>query len=219
MPRALAFLLLVAICGSRAHAQPTLAGVTLAPADGALTSRRVATVGGSVSGDAPPFAVTFLVDGVVESQITGLNAGEPFQHGISLATDGQRTFTLRARDANGRQTTARAGAITLDTAPPAAPILITPQPIVSNQPTITLKGIHPEPPRPGQPAPKVLFIGPPQVRFSPAQPQDVSDPSGIFETKCDVSTLPDGTYTFRLIAIDAAGNFSEASQVQLKGKR
>lgn len=219
MPRALAFVLLVTMSASRCLAQPTLSGVTLAPADGSLTMNRVATVGGSVSGDAPPFAVTFLVDGLIESQISGLAAGEPFQHGITLATDGARTFTLRAQDAKGRTATARAGTVTLDTVPPGAPILITPQPIVSNQPSITLKGIHPEPPRPGQPAPKVLVMGPPQVRFTPAQPQDVTDPSGIFETKCDVSTLPDGTYTFRLIAIDAAGNFSQSAQVLLKGKR
>ena len=218
---ALALVLLCGLAGAvcAQGAGPTVSGLTIAPADGSVTNARAVQVGGQVAGTAAPFSVTFLVDGVIESQIQNLAAGEPFLHGISVGGDGVHTFTVRARDAAGAISTARAGAVTLDTTPPAAPILITPQPIVSNQNTITLKGIHPEPPRQGQPPPKILVLGPQGARFTPPQPQVVTDPNGMFQTAIDVSALPDGTYTFRLIAIDAAGNFSDATQVSMAGKR
>ena len=204
---------------SAALAQAPTVSATLAPAAGSLTNQPVTQVAGSVSGAAAPFTVSFLVDGTIESQIQNLAAGEQFRHGISLVGDGARRFTVRVRDAAGAQATQEVGSITLDTTPPAAPILLTPVPIVSNQNTITLKGIHPEPPRPGQTgaqAPKVLVLGPARVRFTPAQPQIVTDPNGQFETTADVSGLPDGSYSFKLIAIDAAGNFSSSSTLQFK---
>lgn len=216
----LALAILTALAAGAACAQAPSVVATLTPAAGSLTNANVAQVAGSASGAAPPLAVTFLVDGAIESQVTGLASGEAFRHGISLATDGPHAFSVRVRDAAGREATQAIGSITLDRTPPGAPVLITPQPIVSNQNTLTLKGIHPEPPRPGvTPLPKILVLGPPQVRFTPAQPQDVTDPAGLFETTADVSQLPDGTYTFRLIAVDAAGNFSSSTRLELKGER
>ena len=226
----LACLCFASFWASPAHAQvtpptltpPTIAA-TLAPVAGTVTNARVAQVSGQIAGAAAPFSVTFLVDGTIESQINGLAAGEAFQHGITLAVDGARRFSVRARDANGAQATSELGTITLDTTPPAAPILLTMQPIVTNQNLLKLKGVHPEPPRPGNatpgnggPGPRVLILGPSQVRFTPAQPQAVTDPSGIFETQADLTNLPDGTYSFRLIAIDAVGNFSQSSVSSFK---
>lgn len=215
-----ALAIFTALIAGAAQAQAPSVLATLSPAPGSLTNAPAAQVAGSANGAAPPFAVTFVVDGAIESQVTGLAAGEAFRHGISLAADGPHAFSVRVRDAAGREATQALGSITLDRTPPPAPVLITPQPIVSNQNTLTLKGIHPEPPRPGvTPLPKILVLGPPQVRFTPAQPQDVADLAGLFETVADVSGLPDGTYTFRLIAVDAAGNFSTSTRLELKGKR
>lgn len=215
----LSFALVAHLAGAAlAQTGPTIGGVTLSPSAGSITNTRVAQVAASVSGNAPPFSVTFLVDGVIESQIQNLAAGEQFRHGISLVGGGPKRFTLRARDAAGATSTQDAGSVTLDTTGPAAPILLTPVPIVSNQNTLILKGIHPEPPRPGATTtpPKVLVLGPSQARFSPTQPQDITDPNGQFQTTIDVTNLPDGSYSFRLIAIDAAGNFSETSSLQFK---
>lgn len=201
---------------SAAAAQAPAVNATLAPVAGSLTNQPVVQVSGTVGGTAP-FTVTFLVDGTVESQIQNLAAGEQFRHGISLVGDGAKRFTVRARDAAGAVATQELGQVTFDTTGPASPVLLNPLPIVSNQNTITLKGIHPEPPRPGQTQqPKVLVLGPPGARFTPAQPQTVSDPNGQFETTVDVTNLADGSYQFRLIAIDAAGNFSSSSTLQFK---
>jgi hypothetical protein len=213
-------IVLLAATALAARAQAPAVNATLSPAAGTLTNNGVAQVAGSVGGGSPPFTVTFVVDGAIESQITGLTAGEQFRHGISVVGDGPHAFSVRARNAAGQESTSALGSITLDRTPPAAPILLNPQPISSNQNTLTLKGFHPEPPRPGMTQqPKILVMGPPQVTFTPAQPQTLTDPSGMFETVANVAQLPDGTYTFRIIAIDAAGNFSSTTRLELGSRK
>ena len=217
MRRPLLYLVALACLAPAALAQAPAVNATLTPTAGSLTNQPLVQVAGTVGGAAAPFTVTFLIDGVIESQIQNLAAGEQFRHGISLVGDGAKRVSVRARDAAGATSTQDLGAVTLDTTGPAAPFLQNPLPIVSNQNQIVLKGIHPEPPRPGQTQlPKVLVLGPSQVRFTPAQPQTVNDPGGRFETTADVTNLPDGSYSFRLIAIDAAGNFSSSSTLQFK---
>lgn len=213
-------LVLFAATALACRAQAPAVNATLSPAAGTLTNTAVAQVAGSVSGASAPFTVTFVVDGAIESQITGLAAGEAFRHGITLVGDGPHAFTVRARNAAGQEASSALGSITLDKTPPAAPVLLNPQPITSNQNTLTLKGFHPEPPRPGMTQqPKILVIGPPQVTFTPPQPQTLTDPSGMFETTANVAALPDGTYTFRILAIDAAGNFSSTTRLTLGSRK
>jgi hypothetical protein len=180
----------------------------------------VAVVEGRVSGDVEPFKVTFLVDGTIESQVSGLARDEAFRHTIGLATDGPHSFVLRASDPLGNVAIASAGSVVLDRAPPVTPTLVSPSRVVTNQPTITVRGlVAPEPSAAlsGR-FPSVWLRGPQGMSFGPSQPQPVTDASGRFETIADLSRLADGTYTIEVLAIDAAGNVSSASTVALDAK-
>jgi hypothetical protein len=211
---------IVTVTNADPKRQVLLENLALAPPAGSLTRTGVVSVAGSIRGDVGPFTVTFMIDGVAESQIAGLSSGEAFRHAIGLPGDGTRSFSVRGRDALGNEVVTTVGSVTVDRTPPAPPVLLTPDPVVTNQPVVTLRGIADRAgpsPGPGQ-LPASLILGPAGGLYTPAQPQSIADPGGRFETALDVSRLADGSYTFRITGFDAAGNPAGPVSIALRAR-
>ncbi len=203
---------------------PTLDQLVMTPADGTVTNNPAVTISGVVNGEVPPFTVNVFVDGLVQSQITGLQQGQQFNHTLTLPSDGPHTISINAVNSNtppDEGETVTLGTITLDTEAPEAPRITRPSP--SEQPFVVqgtgflLEGYSSERDSsttdPG--APYVTIEGPSGIVYSPALPLEIDSVSGMFSTSVDVSGLDDGTYTLLVRVVDEAGNTDTGSTAQV----
>ena len=195
-----------------AGAGPSLTGLTLTPPSGTVTSAPGVVVRGTAGGGRPPLRVTFLVDGFVESSLGGLAASTPFAQTLTLPGEGSHTLTVRVQDATGVVSSVQTlGTVTLDRTPPLPPLVTSPSPgapLITNLSSITISGVVREQTPTSGIRPRVLLRCAAPIRFTPAQPQEVTDPGGRFSTIADLTSLPDGAYVIEVLVADAAGNWS-----------
>ena len=203
---------------------PTISNATMDPPDGTLTNNPAVLIRGTVTGNGGPFTVYFLVDGFVESQVSGLSSGENFTHTLTLATDGVHTISLRAQNNNALAAAGavrQLGKITLDRVAPSAPVIVEPNP-VGPMPIVTgvgftVRGFSGErsPSSTSTARPVVLAAGPPNVSFAPASPLAIDQGTGEFRTQVNVANLEDGQHRLTFTCRDAAGNIGPSSTVDV----
>lgn len=191
---------------------PSLSGLSLNPPPGTVTNAPGVVVRGTVAGGTPPLRVTFLVDGFVESSLGGLAPGTPFAHTLTLPGEGSHGLTVRVQDATGALGPVQdLGSVTLDRTPPLPPLITAPPPgapLITNASTITISGVVRELLGASGPPPRILVRSAAPIRFTPSQPQAVTDAGGRFSTVADLRSLPDGAYVIEVLVADAAGNWS-----------
>lgn len=189
-------------------------GLTLLPAPGSIVNGGGIQIRGTVTGNAPPYRMTFFLDGLLTSRLTALPVGQTFAHGLTLVGEGSHTLEVESRDSAGLDERMTAGTITLDRTPPPPPFLLAPLPGSStNQDVVTLMGRLAElDQNPGNMQfPGVTIVVSGGVRVEPSSSIRVTDPAGVFTARLILTGLPDGDYPIRLISQDEAGNFSNGT--------
>jgi len=200
----------------------SVTGLQMTPPAGTVTNNPGIMLRGTVTGTGGPFLVTFLVDGFVESTLTGLASGTSFGHTLTLAGDGAHTVQVRAGSAAGAVFGPQPlGTVTLDRTPPGPPIITSPSPTApfhTSADTFVIAGVAPETPSGGASPGKIFMRSSAAVRFSPVQPQTVTG-TGSFTTTVDISALPDGLYVIDVFYSGGAGNYSSpAARFQVAGR-
>jgi hypothetical protein len=202
--------------------QPTAPVVTatIQPIDGALTRNPGVTITGSITGDVPPLAVNIFIDGLLESQITGLNPGQEFIHTVNLPSEGGHSISIQGVNSavppNQGQATFL-GQVTLDRTAPQAPVILRPDPslgtLVTNASTILIEGFTSErdPITTDSLIPGIELQGPSGVTFAPPAPLPIDPVTGRFQTEANISALPDGTYSVDVAVVDSVGNSDTGS--------
>ncbi len=203
---------------------PAINNATIEPAPNTITNNPAVLVRGSVNGTNGPFTVNFIVDGFLESQITGLGNGDNFSHTLTLSTDGVHNISIRAENSNAPPesgTLVNLGQINLDRVDPAAPVIIEPNPVgptpVVTSAGLTIRGFSGErsPSNTSTQLPVVLVSGPPGVSFAPGSPLTIDPQTGQFETRANVASLQDGEHRLTFAVRDAAGNSGPGSSVEV----
>lgn len=197
---------------------------TLDPPSGTITKNPGIVIRGSITGQVSPLTVNIFVDGLLESQITGLTSGQSFIHTLTLPGDGPHTISIQGVNSNTPPDAGLAtvlGTVTLDRTAPAAPLLIQPNPtlgpVITRQPTLTIEGFSSERDTVATDtlAPQILLQGPPGVVFTPPSPLPVDNSTGRFLTTAAIAVLADGNYFVDVTAVDEAGNLGPQSTTRI----
>ncbi|HLL00560.1 MAG TPA: Ig-like domain-containing protein, partial [Myxococcaceae bacterium] len=179
---------------------PPAAPVVQTPANGSTTNDNTPTFSGTA--DPGSTEVTLTVTGPGGARvITGIpvvGGSWTYTPAASLP-DGQFTVSATARDAAGNVSpVSNTNTFTVDTAAPAAPVVVTPaNGSTTNNPTVVLSGT-------AEPGSTVLVV----LNNAPAVPV-MADAAGNWSLP--VAGLTDGVYTVNATSMDAAGNTSPVS--------
>ncbi len=176
---------------------PPAPPVVLLPADGAVTSDNTPTYSGTAE---PGSLVTVMVDGTPVGTIAADGAGNWTFTPASPVEDGAHTVRVTATDAVGNTSpTSSPNTFTVDTLPPAAPVVIAPaNGSVTSDNTPTYSGI-------AEPGSVVTIV----VEGTPVG-TTMADGAGNWSLT-PVAPLADGPHSVSATATDAVGNISPTS--------
>lgn len=99
----------------------SLSDLELSPPDGSIVSAPGLRIRGRVTGPHGPYQVGFLVNGIMESSLTGLASGTVFAHMLNLPGEGSHSLSLRLQRGLQVIETKALGLVTLDRSLPSAP--------------------------------------------------------------------------------------------------
>ncbi|MCO4782648.1 MAG: Ig-like domain repeat protein [Candidatus Cloacimonetes bacterium] len=196
-----------------------LQDLSLVPPNGSLTGHSGVMIQGTVTGTVAPFTVKFFMDDFLNSEVSSLKTGDKFSHTLNMSEEGTHCFSAQAVNSNTpifAGPVVAIGCIELDLTAPNAPIIITPSPtsgtLLTKGPSITIDGIT-EPDKNSENIlkPKLHYIGPSGVTFTPSSPLEIDAGTGRFNIEADIQSLPDGQHIIELRAEDEVGNSSETS--------
>ncbi|PCJ19831.1 MAG: hypothetical protein COB02_06495 [Candidatus Cloacimonadota bacterium] len=196
----------------------TLVNLELVPPSGSLTGHSGVLIKGTVTGTVNPFTVKFFMDDFLNSEVSSLKSGDQFSHTLNMSEEGTHCFSAQAVNSNTpifAGPLIAIGCIELDLTPPNAPIIISPSPtgtLLTKGPSISIDGItEPDKNTENVLKPKLYFIGPSGIDFTPNSPLEIEVGTGRFNVQADIQNLPDGQHIIELRAEDEVGNSSETS--------